>query len=150
MQPGFMPTASMRYETVTAHHGLSEPLDKTPSSQYQNGFSNGRVGGASKTAAFNEKSKKFLEEFFHREPCLYSHRVYQYATDVFDVLKHESKLVDPIMQRIHGYHNDSNEKKELPQIEFESENEKRLTYQLVFATLKCKYSPVPFSRTQLW
>ena len=139
MQCGPMPTANMRYETVAAHHGLAEPIDKTQS-LYQNGF---QGGGNSKTATFNDKNRKFLAEFFHREPCPYSHKVYQYAADIFEVLKHESKLVDPIMQRIRGVQYNGTttpEKKQLPHIEFESENEKRLTYQLVFSTLKCKYN----------
>ena len=77
---------------------------------------------------------------------MYNHQIFQHAARVFEALKHER----PDPRRPRGSptrrpaHEDSAPTpREIPNIEFDSENEKRLTFQLVFRTLKCEFLREP-------
>ena len=80
--------------------------------------------------------KKFLREFFHKEPCVFSHTVYQHAATVLEALRHDPRD-QPTKRR--GPGEEKPKPLEIPNIDFENENEKRLTFTLVFSSLKCKY-----------
>ena len=86
-------------------------------------------------------NKAYLWEFFHKEPSLYCHQVFQHAAEVFEALSKDDGRKDN--GRINTKHRRGNahssEKNiELPVIDFANENDKRLTFTLVFQTLKCE------------
>eukprot|EP00920_Eleutheroschizon_duboscqi_P020127 GHVT01047957.1.p1 GENE.GHVT01047957.1~~GHVT01047957.1.p1 ORF type:complete len:157 (+),score=6.18 GHVT01047957.1:45-515(+) len=90
--------------------------------------------------------KAFLWEFFHKEPSLYSHTVFQHAAEVFEALSKDPnevrKEARSTAKPTRGASSRPPERTntiELPVIDFETENDKRLTFTLVFQTLKCKY-----------
>jgi len=99
--------------------------------------------------------------FFKNEPCLYNHHIFGYAAAFFDTMKHPDDPDDAFVAGAGanltarsdvnqttkskgrtGRHSSATgvdgRSTRLPEIEFGSEKEKRLTYQLVFQTLKCK------------
>ena len=97
--------------------------------------------------------------FFKNEPCLYNHQIFGYSASFFDVMKHpyetfqsgpaanllrpEANLTSRSKVRTGRRHSSTtsgldDKNPRLPDIEFGSEKEKRLTYQLVFQTLKCE------------
>lgn len=103
-----------------------------------------------------EEYRRQILGFFKNEPCLYNHQVFGYAAAFFDAMKHpdESFIGGGVNQPRPGGNQAGKSKgrtgrrhssligsdgktTRLPDIEFESEKEKRLTYQLVFQTLKC-------------
>jgi len=81
-------------------------------------------------------------DFFYKEPCLFSHRVYANAAKVFSTLKHESRAEqeNPYFRRKQNNDNGITKTKvtALQDLEFEDDTEKRLTFELAFETLKCK------------
>lgn len=85
-----------------------------------------------------KKESKYIAEFFHREPCLYSHEVFKKAAELYSAMCHEPRN-DPIALRKHQ----EKQKEKLPELDFQNDNEKRLVLSLVFATLKCKYENIP-------
>ena len=74
---------------------------------------------------------RYMREFFHREPCIYNHTNFQRAALIYHALRGGTR--DPMLDLL-----GEKPKEILPTIEFEDENEKRLTFSLVFQTLKCK------------
>ncbi|XP_052795008.1 putative methyltransferase NSUN7 [Mya arenaria] len=88
-----------------------------------------------------QKNSKY--DFFYKETCLYSHKVYLNAAKVFCSLKHETKeeQENPYYQRqrvsmanMNGH--SSSTKVAIQDLNFEDDNEKRLTFQLAYETLK--------------
>ena len=88
----------------------------------------------------SDSSKPFIKELFHKEPCPYTHQIFHLASIVFDALKHSYRNDSGYIAGGRKGNRKEEKKIEIPNIEFESENEKRLTFQLVFQTLKCKYT----------
>ena len=87
----------------------------------------------------SENFQPLLKEFFHKEPCPYTHQVFQYGALVFEALRHSYNKEERVHSRRGQQHEDTMAKNpQIPSIQFKSENEKRLTFQLVFQTLKCK------------
>lgn len=85
----------------------------------------------------SEKHKYSKHDFFYKEPCLYTHKIYSSAAKVFSNLKHKSReeLENPYYRK----RNDENEERtstSVTDLEFEDDNEKRLTFELAFETLK--------------
>ncbi|XP_076117527.1 putative methyltransferase NSUN7 isoform X2 [Mytilus galloprovincialis] len=76
-------------------------------------------------------------DFFYKEPCLYSHKVYVNSAKVFETLRHDSKeeRSNPILQR-KIQQTLAQRVKDIPQLEFEDDQEKRLTFELAFTALK--------------
>jgi len=107
-----------------------------------------------------EEYKQQILGFFKNEPCLYNHRVFGYAAAFFDAMKHHddeaflagiganvSKLDTSQTikskgrtggRRTSNLSGIDSRIARVPEIEFGTEKEKRLTYQLVFQTLKCQ------------
>ncbi len=85
---------------------------------------------------------KYINEFFHKEPNLYTHQQFEKAAQLFDHLKRHVNSGPGAENKANQIEElQLNDKlKELPPIEFEDEHEKRLTFTLVFQTLKCKYA----------
>ena len=80
----------------------------------------------------HEEHQKYLKEFFQKEPCLYTHRIFKFSAQVFRAVKH---------QRMYAQNHKKGKKDaglDFPSIDFNDSNEKRLTFGLVFSTLKCK------------
>lgn len=73
------------------------------------------------TRSFGYRNDRLVKEFFYKEPIVYSHEVYKKSSQIF------TKLTE----------DDSHSSKD--DILFDNENEMRLTYQLAYDTLKCKY-----------
>ena len=96
------------------------------------------------TIAPPRKNSKY--DFFYKETCLYSHKVFLNAAKVFSTLKHESKEEqdNPYLNKRNGTSGVNGFKHTatvaIQDLEFEDDNEKRLTFQLAYETLKCKYS----------
>lgn len=92
---------------------------------------------------FEDRQKNSKYDFFYKEQCLYSHKVYSNAAKVFSSLKHESReeQENPYFRRRQSAENGlTNSKTRLvPALDFEDDTEKRLTFELAFETLKCKY-----------
>ncbi len=86
----------------------------------------------------SEDQKRFLQDFFHKEPCPYGHRVFKHAAIIFGVLQHDLAETNPQVRR---QKDDEAKQKlaELPPLEYESLTEQRLVFNLVFSALKCKY-----------
>ena len=78
-------------------------------------------------------SSKVIAEFFHKEPSLYGHDTFKIAGALYEALQHPP-VDDPLA--LHKY--EQNRKNSMPDIQFTSDNEKRLVLNLVFSTLKCK------------
>ncbi|XP_060576770.1 putative methyltransferase NSUN7 isoform X2 [Ruditapes philippinarum] len=92
---------------------------------------------SSENCSHERKSSKY--DFFYKEPCLYSQRIYSNAAKVFSSLKHESReeLENPYKRRqqeLNGVQKSS--KTAITDLEFDDDNEKRLTFELAFETLK--------------
>jgi len=101
-----------------------------------------------------DEYKRQILGFFKNEPCLYNHHIFGYAAAFFDAMKHpDEAFVAGLGANLYqqtakskaraGRRHSSQvgvegRNSRLPEIEFGSEKEKRLTYQLVFQTLKCK------------
>ncbi|KAL4229770.1 hypothetical protein ACF0H5_010161 [Mactra antiquata] len=90
------------------------------------------------TNDFNEPRKSSRYDFFYKEPCLYSQKVYLNASKVFSSLKHESReeLENPYYRKRDEQLNRQTSKVGLEDLDFEDDNEKRLTFELAFETLK--------------
>lgn len=103
--------------------------------------------GLSSNEDCSDRQKNSRYDFFYKEPCLYSQKVYSSAAKVFNVLKHESReeLENPYYRRNRaGTDNGvtNSRSKLLLDLDFEDDNEKRLTFELAFETLKCKYRAI--------
>jgi len=103
--------------------------------------------------------KQHILGFFKNEPCPYNHHIFGYAAAFFDAMKHPDEAFlaglstntarldagQTTKTKVRTARRHSNnlpgiggKNPRLPEVEFGSEKEKRLTYQLVFQTLKCK------------
>lgn len=71
------------------------------------------------------------------EPSLYSQEVFEHASKIFDVLKHEPKESDPYLRM--QQERAKNDPIQIPPLDFRTENDKRLAFSLVYQTLKCEY-----------
>lgn len=90
-----------------------------------------------------EPRKSSRYDFFYKEPCLYSQKIYLNAAKVFNSLKHESReeLENPYYRkREEQLTKQTSSSMAIEELDFEDDNEKRLTFELAFETLKCKYS----------
>lgn len=74
----------------------------------------------------------YMKEFFQREPCIYNHSTFQFAARIYESLRTDA--TKDAMNVLMGQ-----PQREVLSIEFRNEHEKRLTYSLVFQTLKCEY-----------
>ena len=85
----------------------------------------------------NLDQKRYLQDFFHKEPCLYGHPVFKHAAVIFDVLKHDLSEQNPVLKRKKA---EAAKQKlaNLPPQEYESLSEQRASFHLTFSTLKCK------------
>jgi len=105
-----------------------------------------------------DEYKREIMGFFKNEPCLYNHQVFGYAATFFGVMKHpDDSFFTGLGASLSRAENQATKSKggrsgrrhsghvgidgsRLPDIEFGSSKEKRLTYQLVFQTLKCTWN----------
>ena len=117
-------------------------------------FKYSKPGGTS-----TEDYRKNISALFRNEPCLYNHRNFQFAGMIFNVMKHS---VEDYKRRPRNrkrpevtlsYISETGTKvatkageQKLPVIEFNSESEKRLSYSLVYQTLKCEYFKLYFPK----
>ena len=81
-----------------------------------------------------QEHQQYLHDFFQKEPCVYSHRVFKFAAQVYQAVKHE-RMKSQQQRSKKGKDNAV----DFPNIEFQDANQKRLTFGLVFSTLKCKH-----------
>ncbi|XP_061188940.1 putative methyltransferase NSUN7 [Saccostrea echinata] len=74
-------------------------------------------------------------QFFYKEPCLYSHQTYNNASKIFSALRHES-----LEERENPYLKKRNKaalsERDIPQVYFSNDQDKRLAFELAFSTLK--------------
>ena len=119
-------------------NGLDEMESGKPTVK-RNGFMTEEITRHSASHTRN----KYLQEFFNKEPCLYSHTVYKFAAGVFGALKRDDDEENPHLAKMKQQQGDGIARKplknpEIPHMEFETEDEQRLTFTLAFSTLKCK------------
>ncbi|XP_048777842.2 putative methyltransferase NSUN7 isoform X3 [Ostrea edulis] len=76
-------------------------------------------------------------QFFHKEPCLYSHQTFTNASKIFFTLRHESleEKENPYMKRKNKQAL-TEKVQEIPHLHFLNDQEKRLAFELAFSTLK--------------
>ena len=100
------------------------------------------------TTPQSSTSCETIADLLRKPPTQYSHRMYENAAAIFDVLKHQ--FADDHLNDVARHRNahppqtqiiKSSDVIVLPNIRFESQQEKRKTFDLVFATLKCEYTP---------
>lgn len=82
---------------------------------------NSKDNGDILTRIYGYRNDRLVKEFFYKEPTIYSHEVYKKSSKIFSKLTEE------------------NQQDSKDDILFDNENEMRLTYQLAYDTLKCKY-----------
>jgi hypothetical protein len=75
---------------------------------------------------------KLMRGYLLREPCRYNHPIYQCAGRIYEALRSDITK-DPLDELL----GDDEAQEDPFSLEFDDENEKRLTYTLVFQTLKC-------------
>lgn len=111
---------------------MKEIYKMSKDSSHHNAF------GATEHCSDHGKASKY--DFFHKEPCLYSHKIYTNAAKVFSSLKHESReeIENPYYRRRQEGNNEIISSPAITDLEFDDDNEKRLTFELAFETLKCK------------
>lgn len=78
-------------------------------------------------------------QFFHVEPCRYSHRMFIRAAQIFSVLKQDDADTEEnkALRRRQGQ-SDRHGKAAIPEMDFIDAHEQIKTFELTFATLKCK------------
>ena len=79
----------------------------------------------------------YIREFFRKEECKYSHVVYEHAAAIFNLLKHDFTDDELLLGR-RKVAQVTDESPATPEIHFDSHEQKRLTFDLVYSTLKCK------------
>lgn len=176
-RPGFIPTveSKMMYEEYNPDAVVEKRAFFTMIDQYAGlggSCSNPPFRYSAPSAMATEAYRKNISVFFRSPPALYTHRNYQFASIIFNVMKHNveqyssrpsrnlkqshhpwRKKVEPsgpsIIQQaaiasaasaaVKLKTNDATSVDEsLPLIDFSSEKEKRLSFSLVFETLKCR------------
>jgi len=82
-----------------------------------------------------EDQKQYLQDFFHKEACLYGHQVFDHAAKLYDVLKHDLSETNPTVKR-----QKAEEAKtrlaNMPPLDYSSLSEQRSAFRLTFSTLK--------------
>lgn len=131
---GLRTQVSLTSQSSQLIHGtMKDFVAMSGDSSQHNGFP------SSENCSHEKKSSKY--DFFYKEPCLYSHKIYLNAAKVFSSLKHESReeLENPYYRRRQDQNGElTSSKTAITDLEFEDDNEKRLTFELAFETLKCK------------
>ena len=90
--------------------------------------------------------KNSIKGFFHNEPCLYNHKIYEHAAIIYEAIKRcpsgggQGVELKSVRRRKKNQSDPLTPKDDFkpPTNTFTSENEKRLSYTLVFQTLKCE------------
>ena len=88
-----------------------------------------------------QKSSKY--DFYFKEPCYYSHTIYSNAGKIFNALRQETReeQENPYYRKqVEVNQTTSKRTVEIPDIDFQDDAEKRLTFELAFEALKCKYA----------
>lgn len=82
------------------------------------------------------QSASSSSEFFHKEACIHTHRVLLRAGKLFGALRNGRKkeLASAIRRK-----NIAELSPHIPQVDFADNAEMKITYELAFAALKCKY-----------
>ncbi|XP_064636654.1 putative methyltransferase NSUN7 isoform X2 [Lineus longissimus] len=87
------------------------------------------------------EKKKSLADYFQKEPCFYSHHIFKNAGLLYKALRHVEES-DEVMFARHAPNFMANTNQnpqpdvEIPQLDFDDEDERRLTFELAFNTLK--------------
>lgn len=85
--------------------------------------------------------RRHIKEFFHNEPCPYNHEIYQNASAIYHAMRHLVMMTQVLSATNRKKKQDRVTKQDLvesPENLFKTANEKRLSFSLVFQTLKCK------------
>jgi len=108
--------------------------------------------------------RRLIKPMFHLEPCVYGHRILSHAASVFAAVRHmppppryddnddrcPAEAADPGAEtatgqpppasapRRAGQQSAAKKARSQPEFDFRSRAEKRLTFTLVFQTLKCE------------
>lgn len=175
-RPGCIPTtgSKMMYEEYNPEAAVETRTFFNIVDQYaqlDSSCSNPPFRYSTPGAMATEAYRKNISGFFRTIPSPYTHRNYQFASIIFNVMKHnvEQFLRRPSRKRKHSRQQrrrqiepsapniilqavmvsaaaadklkttDGSRNECLPQINFSSQKEKRLSFTLVFETLKCMF-----------
>ena len=117
-------------------HGQFDKTMRTVTTMMSSGDTSQHNGFPIEDSATCTKNSKY--DFHYKEPCLYTQKIYLNAAKVFNALKHESR--DELENPYYKKKQDNGDVKVVfPELDFADDTEKRLTYELAFETLKCKY-----------
>ena len=86
--------------------------------------------------------KDAAKEFFKKEPCLYTHRMFDRAAKIFHGLKlaKQKQLEKKTTKKPGGkVVKEEDDGPTIPHMDFKGPTEKKLTFELAFASLKCEY-----------
>ncbi|XP_045204009.2 putative methyltransferase NSUN7 isoform X2 [Mercenaria mercenaria] len=128
---GLRTQVSLTSQSSRLIHGTMKDISAmSGDTSHHNGFP------SNENCSHDRKTSKY--DFFYKEPCLYSHKIYSNAAKVFSSLKHESReeLENPYYRRRQEQNGPQNSKTAITDLEFDDDNEKRLTFELAFETLK--------------
>lgn len=83
----------------------------------------------------NDDQKQYLQDFFHKEPCLYGHEVFGHAAKLYDVLKHDLNETNPERKRRKA---DQAKRRlaNMAPLDYSSLSEQRSAFRLTFSALK--------------
>lgn len=78
------------------------------------------------------------EKFSISEPCLYSHRMFVRGAKIFEFLKQDDENEDESEVGGNNGGSEPAQAGDIPELDFENPQEQMKTFELTFATLKCK------------
>ena len=92
---------------------------------------------------FNEEPEQKTSKYdvYFKEPCFYSHTIYCNAGKIFNALRQDTReeQENPYYRKQMEVNQTNKRTVEIPDIDFQDDAEKRLTFELAFEALKCKY-----------
>lgn len=150
-------SSASNHVTSSPHKGASGlhgdfaagPSERRSREELAGGSGQGEKASKMNTSSGSSTSTTMLEsftsdssvasEFFRKEPCIYTHRMFQRAAQIFASLRHnsDSDHSSPVRRKPVSVKEPAS--RPVPPMDFTDTTEKKLTYELAFATLKCKY-----------
>lgn len=81
-----------------------------------------------------------INEIFHKEPCIHTHRMFCRAANIFAALRHTTSRHDDFAPSLSRRKTlgvmETRPKIQIPEMDFKDTTEKRMVFELAFATLK--------------
>ena len=139
------PQPSQQQQQQEAGGTQNVPEEDAPVSAYIGGRRN--VRKVSKMEQYST-DKGAAKEFFKKEPCIHTHRMFERAAKIFQGLKlaKQRQQEKKDMKQAGGpgakIKEEENDEPTIPHMDFKGPTEKKLTFELAFSSLKCEYDHV--------